>query len=128
MKEREEVLAEYQKRVGLMKAQKTNLKDIRILETTEILLLRALLHPTAKQESKDMTRELIYYLCDKAIVTAEDIYSHFGWSDNPVMKRLKIFKEFALVKRESKKYYLATPRLYVVRESYMERVCGNEKI
>jgi transcription initiation factor IIE alpha subunit len=119
-----EILSNYQHRTELMKEQKTPHKDIKPFETTELLLLKALLHPTDRKESKDMTRELIKYICDQGIVTAEQIYEHFDWSDNPVMKRLKIFREFGLVKREAKKYYMPTPRLIELRKTYLERVCG----
>jgi hypothetical protein len=107
-----------------MKAQKTPHKDIQPWEMKELLYFRAMIHPTDKKESKDMTRELIRFICDQAIVTADQIYEHFGWSDKPVMKRLKLFREFGLVKRESKKYYLPTPRMTELRNTYLERICG----
>jgi predicted HTH transcriptional regulator len=119
-----EILSEYQRKVELMREQKTPHKDIQPLQVADILLLRAVIHPTDKKESKEMTRELVKFVCDQGIVTAEEIYSTFGWSDKPVMKRLKVLREFGIIRRESKKYYIATPRLLELRNKYLERVCG----
>jgi len=118
-----EILSEYQRKVRLMTSQKTPHKEIQPLEPRDIMLFRALLHPTDKKESKEMTRELVKYLCDQGITTAEDIYEKYGWSDKPVMKRLKLFREFGMLKREQKKYYMPTPRLLELRDTYLERVC-----
>lgn len=107
-----------------MTAQKTPHKDIQPLKTEEIMLFKALLHPTDKKESKDLTRELIKYICDQGIITAEEIYTKYNWSDKPVMRRLKLLREFGMVKREQKKYYMPTPRLLELRKDYLERVCS----
>lgn len=123
MKDTAEILSNYQRKVALMRAQKTTHKDIQPLAMGDVLLVKALLHPTAKQTSKDMTKVLIEYLCDEGICTAEDIYTRFGWSNKPVMKRLKIFQNFGMVKRESKKYYIATPRLCELRDKYLRQIC-----
>lgn len=119
-----EIVSDYQRRVELMREQKTPHKDIQPLTINDIILFRALIHPTDKKESKDMTRELIKFVCDQGITTAEDIFNTYGWSDKPVMKRLKLLREFGMVRRESKKYYLPTPRLIELRNKYIERVCG----
>jgi len=118
-----ELLAEYQRKVKLMTTQRTPHKDVQPLTTPEILLFRALLHPTNKKESKDMTRELVNYLCEQGITSAEDIYTKYNWSDKPVMRRLKLMREFGMVKREQKKYYMPTPRLFELQETYLKRVC-----
>lgn len=123
MKTSLEILSLYQRKVELMKSQKTTYKDIQPISMSEMLLLRALLHPTARKESKDITRELIKFICDQGIVTAEEIYAKYGWSDKPVMRRLKLLREFGMIKRESKKYYMGTPRLQELRTRYLERVC-----
>lgn len=124
MKTPMEIVSDYQRRVELMREQKTPHKDIQPLTINDIILFRALIHPTDKKESKDMTRELIKFVCDQGITTAEDIFNTYGWSDKPVMKRLKLLREFGMVRRESKKYYLPTPRLIELRNKYIERVCG----
>ena len=119
-----EILSDYQRKLKLMTSQKTPHKDIQPLQPVEVMLFRALLHPTDKKESKDMTRELVKFICDKKILTAEDIYAEYNWSDKPVMRRLKLFREFGMVKRELKKYYMPTPRMIELRDNYLERVCS----
>lgn len=124
MKTPVEILSEYQRKLKLMTSQKIPHKDIQPLTTAEIMLFTALLHPTAKKESKDLTRELIKYICDQGIITAEEIYAKYNWSDKPVMRRLKLLREFGMIKREQKKYYMPTPRLLELRKDYLERVCN----
>lgn len=119
-----DILSAYQKRVAMMKAQQTPHKEIQPLTIQEVMYIKLALHPTAKQESKDLTKELIRYICNEGIVTAEQIYEKYGWSDKPVMKRLKLLREFGLLKRESKKFYMPTPRMLELKEKYLERVCG----
>lgn len=119
-----EILSAYQKKVARMKEVNAPYKEIQPLQISDVLFIQAKLHPTKKQATKDMTRELIKFLCDEGICTAQQIYDRFGWSDKPVMARLKLFREFGLVRRESKKYYMPTPRLLELRDKYLERVCG----
>ena len=118
-----QILSDYQHRVEVMQSQKVNTKEMRKLETTELLYLRAVMHPTNKQVSKDMTKELVKFIYDQGIVTAEEIYTKYGWSDKAVMRRLKLLKEFSIIIRKSKKYYMGTPRLEELRIKYLERVC-----
>jgi len=118
-----ELLSDYQRKVKLMISQKIPHKDIQPLDQRDIILFMALLHPTAKRESKELTKELITFICDQGIITAEDIYAKYNWSDKPVMRRLKLFREFGLIKREQKKYYMPTPRMLELRKTYLERVC-----
>lgn len=118
-----EVLSEYQKRLELLRSANALHKEIKTLEIQEVLYLKLLLHKTKRQESMQMTYDLINYICAEACVTAEEIYIHFGWSNKPVLARLKIFKEFGLVKRLRKKYYVATPRMLELKEKYLSRIC-----
>lgn len=124
MKEPLEILSDYQKKVESLIANKSPYKEVQPLQISDLLLLSARLHPTDKKESKDITRELIKFVHDEGIVTAEQIYSTYGWSDKAVMRRLKILREFGIVRRESKKYYMGTPRLKELRNKYLERVCS----
>lgn len=124
MKERIEILSDYQRKVKLLQDSKSSHREVQPLTTNDILYMRAILHPTEKQASKDLSRELVKYICDMGICTTTDIYNDLGFTDKPVLKRLKLFRQFALVKRESKKYYMATPRLLELRERYLERICG----
>lgn len=117
------ILAEYQKILIMMETQKTPHKEVKPLTTQDIMFLKAKIHPTAKASSKEMTRELLQFIHEKRITVAAEIYEVYGWSDNPVMKRLRVFREFGLVRRISKKYYLATPRLDKIVNEYLDRVC-----
>lgn len=122
--DREHILSEYQRKLDLMKKNQTPHKDVQVLSTNEVLYFKAVMHPTAKQESKALTKALIQYLCDKGICTSEDIYRDLGYADKPVLSRLKKFKEFGLVRREAKKYYMPTPRMLELKDKFLERVCG----
>ena len=119
-----EILDDYWKKANKLKQLGANHKELQPLTVQEVLFIKAILHPTIKQESRDLTRNLILYLCEKRICTAQDIYRDLGYSDKPVMQRLKKFREHGLVRRVSKKYYIASPRLYELKEKYLERVCG----
>jgi len=119
----EKILEDYKLRVQLMYAQKVPSKEVQDLSTQDVMYIRAILHPTKRVESKAMTRELLKFIYENKIVTAEQIYDTYGWSDNPVMKRLKLLKGFGLVKRVSKKYYLATPRLGILMTEYLDELC-----
>jgi hypothetical protein len=119
-----EILSEYQHRVDALREQKVTTKEMQVLSMTDLLYLKAVIHPTNKQASKDITRELVKFIYDQGIVTAEEIYTKFGWSDKAVMRRLKLLKEFSIIRRESKKYYLGTPRLEELRIKYLDRVCN----
>jgi DNA-binding transcriptional ArsR family regulator len=119
-----EILSEYQSKVSKLKAIGSQHKEIQPLTLPDVLFIKAILHPTAKKESKEVTRKLIMFLCDRGIVTAQEIYDELGYADKPVLHRLKKFREHGLVRRESKKYYMPTPRMLELRERYLERVCG----
>jgi len=119
-----EILSEYQQKCEKLKAIGSQHKELQPLTVQEVLFIRATLHPTAKKESKEITRKLILYLCNQGICTAQDIYNDLGYHDKPILHRLKKFREHGLVRRESKKYYMPTPRMLELREKYLERVCG----
>lgn len=119
-----EILSEYQAKARKLKEMGSQHKELQPLTVQEVLFIRAVLHPTAKKESRDVTRNLIKFLCDKAICTAQDIYDELGYVDKPVLHRLKKFREHGLVRRESKKYYMPTMRMLELKDKYLERVCG----
>jgi hypothetical protein len=119
-----EILSDYKKRTAKMEELKTAHKDIQPLTTPDVMYIAAMLHPTARKESKEVTRKLINFLCDNAICTAQDIYDGLGYADKPVLTRLRKLMGFGLVRRESKKYYMPTPRMKALRAKYMERLCG----
>jgi hypothetical protein len=119
-----EILSEYTKKAEKLRGMNSQHKELQPLTVPEVLFIRAVLHPTAKKESKEVTRRLISYLCDRGICTSEEIYTDLGYVDKPVLHRLKKFREFGLVRRESKKFYMPTPRMLELKEKYLERVCG----
>lgn len=101
----------------------THYKDIQPLTINDVIFLRTVLHPTNKAESKRLTENLVNFICERGIVTAEEIYTSLGLSDKPVLKRLQIFRQFALIRREGKKYYLPTPRMEDIHKKYLKRIC-----
>lgn len=120
----EKILKSYQADVTRWKERGGRYKDIQPLAMGDILLLMAQIHPTKRAESKEVTRQLIEFLCDQEITTAKKIYEALGLSDKPVLKRLKLLQQHGLVRRESKRYYVATPRLQELRSRYLKRVCS----
>jgi len=119
-----EILSSYQKDVERWVANKSHYKDIQPLTMQDLLYIKQVLHPTKKVESRKITETLIKFICDQGIVTAKEIYDATGLSDKPVLTRLKIFQQFGLVRRESKKYYLPTPRLQEIRKRQLDRICS----
>lgn len=119
-----EILSNYQKDVERWKERNSHYKDIQPLSINEVLFIKQVLHPTKKAESKRVTETLIKFICDQGIVTAKDIYDATGLSDKPVLNRMKIFQQFGLIRRESKKYYLPTPRMQEIRKRYLPRICN----
>jgi hypothetical protein len=119
-----EILSDYQKNVERWKASGAHYADIQPLQSKDIIIIKQFLHPTNKRESKDMTKLLINFLCDEGITTAQDIYEKLQCSDKPILTRLKIMKQFGLIRREAKKYYIATPRLVEIQRKYLRHLCG----
>lgn len=117
------ILEEYKKDLERWKANNAHYRDVQPLTMQDLLYIRAVLHPTNKKESKLLTKRLIEYLTDKEICTSQDIYRDLGYSDKPVLKRLRMFQQLGLVRRESKKYYMPTPRMYEIRKRYLRRLC-----
>jgi hypothetical protein len=97
--------------------------DIKPLTLNDVIFLKTVLHPTEKKETKKVTENLVNFICESKIVTAEEIYTSLGLSDKPVLKRLKVFRQFGLIRRESKKYYLPTPRMEELHKRYLKRIC-----
>jgi hypothetical protein len=120
----QKILDNYQADVARWKERGGHYKDIQPLAIGDVLLLRAQIHPTKRAESKEVTRSLVNYLCDQEITTAKRIYEDLGLSDKPVLKRLKLLQQHGLVRRESKRYYVATPRLQELRNRYLKRICA----
>lgn len=117
------ILDDYKKDIERWRERGSQYRDIQPVTTNDVLFMRAVLHPTNKAESKDVTKRLITLLCERKIVTSKEIFEALGLSDKPVMKRLKIFRQFALVRKESNKYYLPTPRMEEVYRRYLRRIC-----
>lgn len=122
--EAQKVLDGYNKDVERWRERNGHYKDIQPMSMNDILLLMAQLHPTNRAESKKLTAELIIFICDREIVTAQEIYDELGLSDKPVLKRLKLFQQHGLIRRESKRYYLASPRIHEIRKRYLRRICS----
>lgn len=120
----QEVLSTYQANVERWKANKAHYADIKPLTINDIILIRTVLHPTKRKDSMEVTETLIKFICDNGVVTAKQIYEGTGLSDKPVLNRLKTFQQYGLVRRESKKYYLPTPRLLEIRRRYLKRICS----
>ena len=123
-KDPQEILEQYQKDLARWRERGQSYKDINPLTIQDVMYIKHVLHPTAKQDSKDLTKNIVEFICERGICTAQDIYDHFGYSDKPVLKRLKIFKEFGFVRRESKKWYLPTPRMYELQKRFLRRICS----
>jgi hypothetical protein len=119
----QEVLDNYNKDLERWKERNGHYKDIQPLSTNDVLYIRQMLHPTKKAESKKVTEQLIVLLCEREIITAKEIYEATGLSDKPVLNRMKLFQQFGLIRRESKKYYLPTPRMHELRKRYLRRIC-----
>lgn len=117
-----DIIAAYHRDIARWRERGASYKDIQPLTMSDIILIRQVIHPTSRKESKEITKNLIEYICDRGICTAQEIYDHFGYSDKPVLKRLKLFQQFGLVRRESKKWYLPTPRMHELRERDLKRI------
>ncbi len=123
MKSAVDILQSYKNDVARWTANNAHYVDIRPLQITEVIMLKMKLHPTAKRESLDLTKRLIDLMCDREIITAQEIYEALDCVDKPILKRIRILKEYGLLRRESKKYYLPTPRLQELRKRYLARLC-----
>lgn len=124
MKTAEEVYAEYQTDIARWIERGAHYIDIKKLTTNDLIFLRAKIHPTSKQTSKDLTRKLVQLIYERKIITAKEIYETLGVADKPVLRRMKVLREFGIVRRESKKYYMASPRLEdLVNKHWIERLC-----
>jgi len=119
----QEILDSYQNDVKRWRERGGQYKDIQPLTINDVIFMKAVIHPTARKASKEFTERLVIFLCEKKIATAEEIYTELKMSDNPVLKRLGLFQQFGLVRRERKKYYIATPRLEELRKRYLKRIC-----
>lgn len=124
MKTPQDILDHYRERSEKLKAAGSPYKEIQPLSIPDVLSIRVILHPTNRKASKEMTKQLILLLCEKGIMTAEEIYAETGFTDKPVLQRLRKFRELGLVRREHKKYYMSTDRMLDLKNRYLERVCG----
>lgn len=119
----QDVLQQYKTDVERWRERNPGYKELVPLTVNDVLFIKSVLHPTDKAKSKDVTKQLITFLCEKQIATAEEIYTALGLSDKPVLKRFKVFRQFALLRREGKKYYLPTPRMMELNKKYLRRIC-----
>lgn len=119
-----QILNDYRDKVVRLKAINSQHKELQPLSIPDVLNIKLTLHPTNKRESKELTRRLVEYLVEVEICTAGDIYDALGCTDKPTLQRLRKFKEYGLVRRESKKYYIATDRLIELKDKFIEKVCG----
>lgn len=94
-------------------------KEMKPFDFGEVFMLMAELHPVKRPKALEITKQLIEVLCERKAVVAKDLYEEFGWNDRTLLKRLNILAKYGLVRREAKKYYLATPRLFLFKEKYM---------
>jgi predicted Rossmann fold nucleotide-binding protein DprA/Smf involved in DNA uptake len=124
VKEPNDILIQYEAKTATARAQGSQIKEFCDPSTADMLYLRALLHPTSKRESRDMTRRLIELLCEKKICTAEELYAEMGRSTKSILRRLKILRQNGYLRRESKKYYITTHRMHVMHRNFLDRVCG----
>lgn len=118
----QEILDSYNKDVERWKASNAHYADIKPITPNDVMFIRSVLHPTKRDDSLHTTKVLIEFLCERKIATAKDIYEATGLSDKPVLNRLKIFRQFGLIRRESKKYYIVTPRMEELRKRYLTRI------
>ena len=126
MKSSQDILKAYEARVEQWKSNRNaKHRDIQSLLAPDVLFLRSVIHPTNRREAKELTRKVILYLHEHRIATAQDMYESIGISDNPFLKRVKILMNFGIVRRESKKFYMATPRLdELVEKKYIDKLCN----
>lgn len=126
MRTPEEVLKAYQEKCAELKEKGSTYKEIAIPTVQDVLYLKMVLHPTRRKESKELTHALITFICERGIVTAQEIYDGLGFAETPVLTRIKKLKEQGYIRREHGKYYIATPRLLaLVKKDYLRRVCGD---
>lgn len=123
MKTAEEIRISYEARTADARIRGSQNKEFCDPTTTDMLYIRAVLHPTAKKESREMTRRLIELLCERGVCTMVEITEALGYSENPILKRLKLLRQNGYVRRESKKYYLPTHRMRFVHDNYLDRIC-----
>lgn len=124
MKEPSAILEKYEAKTAAARAQGSQVKEFCDPTTADLLYLRATLHPTSKKDSRDITRKLITLLCERKICTTTEICEALQCSEKPILRRLKILRQNGYVRRESKKYYLATHRMHVMYRNFLDRVCG----
>lgn len=86
-------------------------EEIRELTKIEAEYIIGKLHKTKKRISIEMTRTLLELLYENKVITAKQLYEYYGWNNKPLLHRLNVLWKHKLVRRVSKKYYLATPRL-----------------
>ncbi len=88
----------------------------------EIKYLRTALHPTNRAEAKDITRRILRYMAERPQVTSKEVQEALSLSETTVLKRLQVFREFKLVRKEQNKLYVVGPRLREFVKLYMGRM------
>lgn len=120
-----QIYMDYMTDVARWRLNNAHYIDIKPFTMNDIFFIKIKLHPTNKQDSKNITKKMLEFIHTKRIVTADEIYDELSLSETPVLNRMKIFREFGLVRREGKKYYMATPRMdEVMTNRWHERICS----
>lgn len=122
LKTKQYVLDQYEKKLETWRKDLQPVADLRELTFSEVMLIVLKLHPTNREDSKEITRNLLLYLAEHKIATSYEIQDAIGVSYPTLLERLKILRVMNLVRRESRMFYLATPRLYEFVKTYMDHL------
>lgn len=96
--------------------------DTKPLDLNEGFYIFQELHPTKRRESLEITAKLVTFLIRSEVTTMEDVQRELGVSHPAILKRLKVLRRQGMVKRESKKFYIATPRLIEFQAKFLKRL------
>lgn len=121
---KEVILDEYHKKLENWRRNLQPVADLRELTFNDVALLVLKLHPTNREESKAITRKLLVFLAEQEVATTEEMIRELGISYPALLDRLKVLRTMNLVRRESRMFYLATPRLYEFVQKYMQHLGG----
>lgn len=116
------ILHQYEQKLQRWQEQMQPVADLRELTFNDVMLLVLKLHPTNRADSKELTRKVINYLAEQKIATSYEIMEGVGISYPALLDRLKILRVMNLVRRESREFYIASPRLYEFVKTYMHHL------
>lgn len=122
MKTKEQVLALYKQKLANWQRREINVIDLRKLDINSVMIIHYRLHRANKTKSKELTKELLEFLKQAEIATTEEILAAVKISYPALNRRLQELRRHGIIRRESRLYYLATPRLTELLDSYMKHL------